>query len=139
MTRALPMTTPEELTELLAASPKEASKRRRLALEIAAKGSQDVTRKMDKLASRSQASAWHEPTSLADIAGVHRAATKKRAATKPRYRTIPHATVAISYRLRKRELYFYGHDVAFYFDACKRGAITEMEFAEYVANVELMG
>src|SRR5207237_5201040 len=96
--------------------------------------------RMDALAKRPQsiaAQGLNAANATGDYTGPHSSARVK-ANTRRNWRVASHATVAVSYRVRDRALYFYAHSPAYYAEAFHAGHITQAELAEIFANIDKM-
>jgi hypothetical protein len=128
-----------EIRQILLENPSPEEIRR--GESLADMSGQDAEYELQQQTRRRHKVSFGEPRIYADVAGVTRSSGNgKRRKTSPHRepRTIPHATVAISYRLRNRALYFYANDLAYYINAYYRGAITRAEMEEILHNVKLM-
>jgi hypothetical protein len=130
-----------EFEQLVQELPANKHKRRQAALAIAASGHLDTSLglEMRKRARQYQPGQWLDAGAAlaAEARGWSRVQGKASRASRSRVRTNM-ATVAVSYKLRARALYFYRHDIAYYGAAFRRGKITRGELQEIFANIRLM-
>jgi hypothetical protein len=81
---------------------------------------------------RGEGRKWEREVTVVDW--IHQARSKGKVVgskfTPQRSTTL--ATVAVSYKLRARELYWWPRDLAFYIDAWHRGHLTDNEIEEFI-------
>lgn len=72
------------------------------------------------------------------VESLPQSSSKRRRVNYNEPRAIDLATVAVSYKLRDRSLYWYGLTIAEMGNAFRRGVITEREFRVFIHHVKLM-
>lgn len=131
-----------DLQRLVSDEPKQRAKSKREAFAIARSGAWNAELELRMQENRSHKVSSFERKVFAevDFAKQSQGSGKRNRSTLKRDpRTIAHSTVCVSYKLRDRSLYFYGHTIATMGDFFRRGIITRGEWNEFVHNVELMG